>query len=83
MACIRSSGVVSTRIFLPAYETTMLGRVRLSRESVLWQTAQWQPIMGTPAEVYEREVLQQVFEAPLEVEIRGSGRPRVILGGNR
>jgi iron complex transport system ATP-binding protein len=39
--------------------------------------------MGTPAEVYERDVLQQVFEAPLEVEIRGSGRPRVLLGGNR
>jgi iron complex transport system ATP-binding protein len=39
--------------------------------------------LGSPAEVYEREVLQQVFEAPLEVEVRGSGRPRVILGGNR
>jgi iron complex transport system ATP-binding protein len=39
--------------------------------------------IGSPAEVYEREVLQQVFEAPLEVEVRGSGRPRVILGGNR
>jgi iron complex transport system ATP-binding protein len=38
--------------------------------------------MGTPAEVYEREALQKVFEAPLEVEMRGSGRPRVILGGN-
>jgi iron complex transport system ATP-binding protein len=38
--------------------------------------------MGSPAEVYEREVLQQVFEAPLEVELRSSGRPRVILGGN-
>jgi iron complex transport system ATP-binding protein len=38
--------------------------------------------MGSPAEVYEREMLQQVFEAPLEVEMRSSGRPRVILGGN-
>jgi iron complex transport system ATP-binding protein len=38
--------------------------------------------MGSPAEVYERDVLRQVFEAPLEVEIRNSGRPRVILGGN-
>jgi iron complex transport system ATP-binding protein len=38
--------------------------------------------MGSPAEVYERDVLQQVFEAPLEVEVRESGRPRVILGGN-
>jgi iron complex transport system ATP-binding protein len=39
--------------------------------------------MGNPAEVYGRELLQQVFEAPLEVEVRSSGRPRVILGGNR
>jgi iron complex transport system ATP-binding protein len=39
--------------------------------------------IGNPAEVYEREVLEQVFDAPLEVEIRSSGRPRVILGGNR
>ena len=38
--------------------------------------------IGSPAEVYERDVLQQVFEAPLEVEVRESGRPRVILGGN-
>ena len=29
--------------------------------------------MGTPAEVYERDVLQQVFEAPLEVEMRVAG----------
>jgi iron complex transport system ATP-binding protein len=38
--------------------------------------------IGSPVEVYEPELLQQVFEAPLEVEVRGSGRPRVILGGN-
>jgi iron complex transport system ATP-binding protein len=38
--------------------------------------------IGTPAEVYERELLEEVFEAPLEVEIRRSGRPRVILRGN-
>ena len=38
--------------------------------------------IGSPAEVYEPELLQQVFEAPLEVEVRESGRPRVILGGN-
>jgi ABC-type cobalamin/Fe3+-siderophores transport system ATPase subunit len=37
---------------------------------------------GTPAEVYERALLEEVFEAPLEVEIRASGRPRVILRGN-
>ncbi|MFZ3331103.1 MAG: ABC transporter ATP-binding protein [Candidatus Acidiferrales bacterium] len=38
--------------------------------------------MGAPAEVYQREVLEEVFETPLEVEIRLSGRPRVILSGN-
>lgn len=38
--------------------------------------------IGSPAEVYEPDLLQQVFEAPLEVEVRESGRPRVILGGN-
>jgi len=37
---------------------------------------------GTPAEVYEPALLEEVFEAPLEVEIRASGRPRVILRGN-
>jgi len=35
--------------------------------------------VGSPAEVYEREVLEEVFEAPLEVETRPSGRPRVIV----
>jgi iron complex transport system ATP-binding protein len=35
--------------------------------------------VGPPAEVYDREMLEQVFEAPLDVEIRPSGRPRVIL----
>ena len=34
---------------------------------------------GSPAEVYQREILEEVFEAPLEVELRRSGRPRVIL----
>jgi iron complex transport system ATP-binding protein len=38
--------------------------------------------IGTPAQVYQRELLEEVFEAPLEVEIRPSGRPRVILRGN-
>jgi iron complex transport system ATP-binding protein len=37
--------------------------------------------IGTPAEVYERDLLEEVFEAPLEVELRTSGRPRVILRG--
>ena len=39
--------------------------------------------VGTPAEVYEPAMLEQVFEAPLEVEMRASGRPRVILRGSR
>ncbi len=34
---------------------------------------------GTPAEVYERELLQEIFEAPLEIELRPNGRPRVSL----
>lgn len=35
--------------------------------------------VGTPGEVYRREVLEEIFEAPLEVEMRRSGRPRVVL----
>jgi len=35
--------------------------------------------VGKAAEVYERDLLAEVFEAPLDVEIRRSGRPRVIL----
>ena len=38
--------------------------------------------IGTPAEVYDRDLLEEVFEAPLEVEMRTSGRPRVILRGS-
>jgi iron complex transport system ATP-binding protein len=38
---------------------------------------------GTPAEVYDRDVLAEVFDAPLEVEMRPSGRPRVVLTGAR
>jgi iron complex transport system ATP-binding protein len=38
--------------------------------------------VGSPEEVYEREILETVFEAPLEVEIRPGGRPRVIVRGN-
>ena len=36
--------------------------------------------VGTPAQVYERNLLEEIFEAPLEVEIRRNGRPRVTLG---
>jgi iron complex transport system ATP-binding protein len=35
--------------------------------------------VGAPAEVYERELLEEVFETPLEVEMRPGGRPRVSL----
>jgi iron complex transport system ATP-binding protein len=38
--------------------------------------------VGTPVQVYERELLEEVFEAPLEVEIRPSGHPHVILRAN-
>jgi iron complex transport system ATP-binding protein len=38
--------------------------------------------VGTAAEVYERALLEEVFEAPLDVEMRAGGRPRVILGAN-
>jgi iron complex transport system ATP-binding protein len=38
--------------------------------------------VGTPGEVYQRELLEEVFDAPLEVEVGTSGRPRVILRGN-
>ncbi|HTS13818.1 MAG TPA: ABC transporter ATP-binding protein [Candidatus Limnocylindrales bacterium] len=35
--------------------------------------------VGPPGEVYERDLLEEIFEAPLEVETRRNGRPRVIL----
>ena len=35
--------------------------------------------VGSPGEVYERDLLEEIFEAPLEVETRRNGRPRVIL----
>jgi iron complex transport system ATP-binding protein len=39
--------------------------------------------VGTPAEVYQQELLEQVFEAPLDVEIGPAGRPRVNLRARR
>ncbi len=39
--------------------------------------------VGTPAEVFNRELLEQVFEAPLEVAIGPEGRPRVHIRGVR
>ena len=39
--------------------------------------------VGTPAAVYQRELLEQVFETPLEIESGPAGRPRVIISGRR
>jgi iron complex transport system ATP-binding protein len=39
--------------------------------------------VGPPAAVYQRELLEQVFEAPLEVELGPAGRPRVHLRARR
>ncbi|HXW56081.1 MAG TPA: ABC transporter ATP-binding protein [Candidatus Cybelea sp.] len=38
--------------------------------------------VGLPVEVYQRDLLEQVFDAPLDVEVRPNGRPRVILRGS-
>lgn len=39
--------------------------------------------VGPPATVLQREILEQVFQAPLSVEITASGRPRVTLFSNK
>src|SRR6266853_2306593 len=39
--------------------------------------------VGSPAAVYQRELLEQVFEAPLDVELGPAGRPRVHLRARR
>jgi len=39
--------------------------------------------VGPPAAVYQRELLEQVFEATLEVELGPAGRPRVNLRARR
>jgi iron complex transport system ATP-binding protein len=39
--------------------------------------------VGPPASVYQRELLEQVFDAPLDVEIGPAGRPRVHLRARR
>jgi iron complex transport system ATP-binding protein len=39
--------------------------------------------VGSPAVVYQRELLEQVFEAPLDVELGPAGRPRVHLRARR
>src|SRR5215472_4061875 len=35
--------------------------------------------VGSPASVYQRDLLEQVFQAPLSVELTTAGRPRVTL----
>src|SRR5690348_15868345 len=47
--CRRNSGVVTMMIFALAYGMHTLGRSRRSCGSAFVQTAQWQPIIGTPA----------------------------------
>jgi len=39
--------------------------------------------VGSPATVYQKELLEQVFEAPLDVELGPAGRPRVNLRARR
>ncbi len=39
--------------------------------------------VGPPAEVFQQELLEQVFETSLEVELSSAGRPRVIVRGKR
>jgi iron complex transport system ATP-binding protein len=39
--------------------------------------------VGPPTEVYQRELLEQVFETPLEIEAAPSGRPRVLIKGRK
>jgi len=39
--------------------------------------------VGSPATVLQREILEQVFQAPLSVETTPSGRPRVTLFSNK
>jgi iron complex transport system ATP-binding protein len=39
--------------------------------------------VGPPAAVLQREILEQVFQAPLSVEMTPSGRPRVTLFSNK
>ena len=39
--------------------------------------------VGPPAIVYQRELLEQIFEVPLDVELGPAGRPRVHLRARR
>ena len=35
--------------------------------------------VGPPTAIFQRELLEQVFQVPLKVEMRGHGRPRVTI----
>jgi iron complex transport system ATP-binding protein len=35
--------------------------------------------VGPPPSIYQRELLEQVFQTPLSVEMRANGRPRVTV----
>src|SRR5437660_11661917 len=50
-ACMRISGVVSTRIVLPSFSTAIDGRNRRFFGFSDMQTAHPQPIIGTPCDV--------------------------------
>jgi iron complex transport system ATP-binding protein len=39
--------------------------------------------VGPPSSVYQRELLEQVFQTPLTVDLAPSGRPRVTLLADR
>jgi len=39
--------------------------------------------VGPPASIYQRELLEQVFQTPLSVEMRANGRPRVTVLSRR
>src|SRR6266404_2684377 len=69
-ACVRKSGVVSIKTFWPFRESRMDVRIRLSRGSLEVQTAQWQPMVGTPMEVPEPSTVNcnGVPELPAEDE---------------
>ena len=38
--------------------------------------------VGPPTAIFQRELLEQVFQVPLKVEMRGHGRPRVTILSN-
>jgi iron complex transport system ATP-binding protein len=39
--------------------------------------------VGPPSSIYQRELLEQVFQTPLTVELGPSGRPRVTVLSDR